>query len=234
MPSMKRVKERRLSTPVRPCHHNQSGSLMDILDCQIRKAFEITYFGSFQSHAYASIVFALHLSIEARAADQLPATGPVRHLSIDGFSATRFGWRKAGKPVGWLGLMVASGAGCCTAWPLDTDKQNKPSRLLRTLGSWGDAGQRRLSDINSSRLHDLIASYTMQHPDWQQSIRQPRRLSWLFPAPAWQIAECPSLHSNRVDSIFRRSEALRVAVGWRCSVMTRDPPSRHLSASPRP
>ncbi len=173
MPSMKRVKERRLSTPVRPCHHNQSGSLRDILDCQIRKAFEITYFGSFQSHAYASIVFALHLSIEARAADQLPATGPVRHLSIDGFSATRFGWRKAGKPVGWLGLMVASGAGCCTAWPLDTDKQNKPSRLLRTLGSWGDAGQRRLSDINSSRLHDLIASYTMQHPDWQQSIRQP-------------------------------------------------------------
>ena len=54
---------------------------------------------------------------------------------------------------------------------------------------------------------------------------------WLFPVPAGHLAECPSSHSNRLHSTFRRSEALRVGVGWRGSIKTRDPPSRYPCSS---
>ena len=80
---------------------------------------------------------------------------------------------------------------------------------------------------SSCLIHDAASRLAAIHPPTP-------RPAWLFPAPAGQLAECPSSHSNRLDSIFRRSEAIRVAVGWRCSVMTRDPPSQHTSASSRP
>ena len=55
------------------------------------------------------------------------------------------------------------------------------------------------------------------------------RLSWLSPAPTRQIAEFPLSHSNRLDSIFRRSQAFSGAVGWRCTLR----PGTHIDRIPQ-
>lgn len=68
-------------------------------------------------------------------------------------------------PTGCHGTMVVSRAGCRSAQPLDTDKCCKASPLLQTKGSWGNAVQRRLSDIISTHLQDLLATYAIWHPD---------------------------------------------------------------------
>ena len=54
------------------------------------------------------------------------------------------------------------------------------------------------------------------------------RLSWLFPAPTRQFAEFPLSHSNRLDSIFRRSQAFSSRGGL---TMHRHDPGPTLTAS---
>ena len=88
----------------------------------------------------------------------------------------------------------------------------------------GKVDEARMGPRPSCRMCDSASRPAAVHPSTP-------RLAWLFPAPAGQLAECPSSHSNRLDSTFRRSGALRVAVNWHCSVMTRDPPSRYCSTN---
>ena len=79
--------------------------------------------------------------------------------------------------------------------------------------------------------------YTIFFPHTRCSIRTGSSSSvnpatgLAFPSAGRAPRRLPSSHSNRLDSTFKRSEALPVAVCWRGSIKTRDPPSGHPCSS---